>query len=334
MDLPRAELTLGLLGLGPWGAVLLHHLVHALRHCDRIVAYDPSEERRAKVMARFPAVRVVETEAELFEAPGLSAVAIAAPSAMHAELAEKALRQNLDVYLETPIALDAEAAKGLAEEAKRRERVLMSGHLLLYSPSVEHIRSRLAQEQLGPLLRISAQRLGGRRQKHVGVLWDLASHEVALFNHWLCELPKTVYAIQDDGPITPDSAFLSLRYKSGLIAQIEVAWTSPIRERRMTFTGAYSTLIFDDTKAFQPLRNLLHDNLNPQIRPVSQIGEVLVPGIRRPDPLRLAVTEFIESLQSRKCPRASAEAAVDVVRVLDAAERSLQTGHAVDLLTD
>lgn len=318
-----APTAIGLLGLGYWGPTLARTLFELLSPLDHVIAYDPHPGRLAAAQERFPALRRADSEDALFaERP--AAVFIAAPSSEHARLAARALRAGAHTYIETPMATSSAEAAQLLALARAAGVQLTTGRVLDFTGPADEIDRRIRAGSLGRLLRFTGQHIGGRPRPDVSVLWDLGPHLLGLITRWTGELPETVAAT-----CTPDadSAFVQLAYADGLIGGLELAWRSPTPARRCSISGTDSILAFDALQHLQPVREIAYTG-----RGRSFAGEVRIPDLTPPPPLRALLQRFLAAARGlQPVDNDPAETAVDVVRVIEAAERSAERREMVHL---
>jgi len=209
--------------------------------------------------------------------PGLDAVAIATPASTHYTLATAALQQGYHVLVEKPLALNLSEAIELCQLAEKQQRQLFVDHTYLFHPAVDRGKTIIQQHQLGTLRYGYAQRTHSEPVRHdVDALWDLAVHDIAIFNTWLEQTPIQVSAT---GTVFPkeegrgkkqearskreeginqekglaDLVWVTLTYPEGFQAFIHLCWLNPDKQRRLTVVGSLGTLIFDEMSPETPL---------------------------------------------------------------------------------
>jgi predicted dehydrogenase len=252
--------------------------------------------------------------------PEIDAIVLAAPAAHHAELALRALAAHKHVLVEKPLALTLADAERVAEAAARARRVLLVGHLMLYHPVVARLSAILRSGELGRLHYVHATRVNlGRLRSDENALWSFGPHDLSVIDFLLDgELPSSV-AARGQSVLQPgieDVVFLNLRYPSGTMAHIHLSWLHPRKERRLTVVCAHKMAEFDDVatdklrifdKGFDRARQFTSFAEYLTIRD----GDVHIPHVAMGEPLRLQLAPFLECI------------AVRIVRILDAAQRSL-----------
>jgi predicted dehydrogenase len=324
---------IAVVGLGYWGPNLVRNL-HDLRQAEVVWACDLAEEALVALARRYPAVPRTTSIDEVLSDPAVDAVVIATPVSTHHELALAALEADKHVFVEKPLAASSREALELVEEAARREVVLMPGHTFLYSPPVELIHDVLASGELGDIYFISMSRVNlGIHQPDISVVWDLGPHDFSILRYWLGELPATVGAMTRGClmPNRPDVAFVHLAFESGTIAHVELAWLAPSKLRRTTIVGSEKMIVYDDTsnepvRIFDSGARLKDPQTFGEYQLTYRTGDIVSPKVAATEPLALQLGDFCEAVRNGTRPRSSAELGLDVVRVTESVDRSLDLG--------
>jgi predicted dehydrogenase len=320
-----------LLGYGYWGPNLARNL-YENRKCDLVYICDTDEERLRRAKDRFPLVDITAFSSTVIEDESVDAVLVATPIASHFELAKMALLSGKDVFVEKPITNSTFDAEELVRLAHENERILMVGHTFEYSPPVLKVKEFLEAGELGDILFISSTRVNlGIHQRDVSVIWDLAPHDISILINWLGEEPVSMHVLGRGCFIkdVPDVAFISIRFPSSVIANVEVSWLSPTKLRRTTVVGSKKMLVYDDTEHMEKIR--LFDKgvvfKEPEDFGEFQLsyrtGNVLSPFVENYEPLQLEISHFLDCVRSRQTPRTDGVCGLRVVRALEMAEKSL-----------
>ncbi|MDX6427203.1 MAG: hypothetical protein QOD52_2608 [Gaiellaceae bacterium] len=326
------------IGLGYWGPNLVRNLYElpdaVVSVCDmRVEAIDA-------IRRRYPTIGGYTRLNEVLENRDIDAVVIATPVASHYQLALSALLAGKHVFVEKPLAASAAAAAELVAVAEERELVLMPGHTFLYSPPVNKIKALIEAGELGDIYFISASRVNlGLHQADVSVAWDLGPHDFSILRYWLDETPTHVTATSRACvlPDTPDVVFINLEFASKTIAHVELSWLSPSKLRRTTIVGSRRMVVYDDTSN-EPVR--IFDSGVQLANPSSfgeyhlsyRTGDIISPHVDPAEPLSLELRDFFNAIRTRSTPRSSAALGLEVVRVIEAVDRSLeQEGARVEV---
>jgi predicted dehydrogenase len=322
-------------GLGYWGPNLVRNL-YELPEAKVVSVCDMRTDRLEGIRRRYPAIDGCTRLEQVLNDPRVDAVVIATPVGTHYQLAMSALMAGKHVFVEKPLAASSAAAAELLAFAEKRELVLMPGHTFLYSPPVNLIRSLIASGELGEIYFVSASRVNlGLHQADVSVAWDLGPHDFSILRYWLEETPTHVSATSRCCvlPGTPDVVFINLEFASGTIAHVELSWLAPSKLRRTTIVGSRKMVVYDDTSG-EPVR--VFDSGVALPDPASfgeyhlsyRTGDIVSPHLDVAEPLFLELRDFCTAIRTGTAPRSSAELGLDVVRLIEAVDRSLASQGA------
>jgi predicted dehydrogenase len=330
---PGATLGVAVIGLGYWGPNLLRVLsdnpdVEIRWICD----IDP--ERLAKYRRRYPAARVTTSVQRVISDPKVHAVVVATPVHTHYELAAEALRAGKHVFVEKPLAPSSALADDLAELSASRRLTLVCGHTFIYSPPVRAVKRMLESGTLGEVYFISSSRVNlGLHQRDASVIWDLGPHDFSILLYWLSELPRSVRAVGRDSIVkgVADVAFVTMNFPSGIVVNVELSWLAPSKLRRTVVVGSERMVIYDDGAA-EPVR--LFDRGVVYRDPETfgeyhlsyRSGDILSPKIETHEPLVLELGDFVGSILRDDRMVFHTSLARSVVRIVEAADRSLIAG--------
>lgn len=334
MTIRPAPIRVGVAGLGYWGPNLVR-VLHELDDVEVVALCDPDSAALRTLMRRYPALRGFATFGELLE-DDIDAVAIATPVPTHYELALSALEHGKHVFVEKPMALSVEEAQTLIRVADDEGLTLMPGHTFLYSPPVVEVRGLIESGDLGDIYFISTSRVNlGLHQPDGSVIWDLGPHDLSILEYWLGQAPASVSAMTRCCvmPDVPDVAFVNLRYASGTVAHMELAWLAPSKLRRTAVVGSRKMVVYDDTSN-EPVRVFDSgvDLPTPadfgQYRLSYRTGDIVSPAIAPVEPLSFELADFRAAIGTGREPRSSAGLGLSVIRTIEAIEESLAGTHA------
>jgi predicted dehydrogenase len=321
---------LAVVGYGYWGPNLARN-IDACDGATLAAVCDAHEPRRAAAAQLYPAATMVERYDAVLDDPDIDGVVLATPAAGHHQLGREALDAGKHVLVEKPLAMNTRDGIDLVRAAEARGLVLMAGHTFLYEAAVEWLRDSIARGDLGDIAYLYAQRLNlGRIRSDVNALWNLAPHDVSIALHVLDDRAVAVTARGVDAlqPGIEDAVFLDIEFASGALAHVHVSWLDPQKVRRMVVLGTRRMVVYDDVSRDQAIT--VHDRgFDPlpgeggfQMRD----GGAHVVDLERPEPLALECADFVDSIRTGREPRTSGRRALEVVRVLEAAQTSLATG--------
>src|SRR5690348_10852559 len=322
---------ISVMGAGYWGKNLVRNY-HALGALASVC--DVAEETLERVRKEYNITTTKDLEAILSD-PAVDGVAIAAPAVMHYELTRRALHAGKHVFVEKPLAMNAQQGKELAELAKAGGKVLMVGHILEYHPAIAEL-SRLVREgHLGKIQYIYSSRLNlGKLRTEENILWSFAPHDISVILRILGELPTHVSA-QGGSYLNPpvvDTTLSTLEFQSGAKAHIFVSWLHPFKEQKLCVIGSEKMAVFDDLEPTKKLVLYAHRIGWVDRKPVAERDGGQVITISDGEPLRKECEQFVECIRAGNTPVTDGEGAVQVLKVLDACGRSLsQSGARVAL---
>jgi predicted dehydrogenase len=323
-------------GLGYWGPNLLRNL-HLSTDFELVAACDLDAKRLARASGHYPALRTYTSFDALLAETKPELVAIATPVASHHALAMTALRAGCHVLCEKPLAATSKEASEIVELAGRLDRKVFVDHTFTYTGAVRCIREHYEQGKLGELFYVDSVRINlGLFQPDVSVIWDLAPHDLSILQH---VVQQKLVAVQANGTHhnprqLVDVAYVTLRYESGLTAHLHLSWLSPVKVRRMIFSGTKSSLIYDDLEGAEKIKVYDHGvsfdvsdlETRAQVLVNYRRGDMRAPALDNREALGTEFSEIAASLRGRPATVAMAEDGLQVVRVLEAAEQSIQTG--------
>jgi predicted dehydrogenase len=330
-----AAVTLAQVGTGDWGANLVRNFA-SLPDCELSLLCDTDANRLARAARAAPRARTVGDPELVAADPGIQAVAIASSAVTHYPLARRFLEAGKDVYVEKPMTLRAAEAAHLVRLAEEGGRILMVGHLLLYHPAVVKLAALVREGGLGDLRYVYAQRTNlGKVRPDENALWSFAPHDVAVILHLIGQEPVDVSA-RGEAFLQPgihDVVFVYLRFPDGHLAHVHVSWLDPHKVRRFTVVGASKMAVLDDGEPTEKLR--IYDkgvdagSVVDYARAMAvRSGDIWIPRIDATEPLTLECRHFIECVRTRARPRTDGREGLRVIRVLEAASRSLAAGGA------
>jgi len=317
---------LAVIGAGYWGKNLVRNF-HQLGALATIC--DPSEELLAGYADPYPEASLERDVDAVLADERVTKVAIAAPAARHAALARAALEAGKDVYVEKPLALTVADARSVIDLAAERGRTLMVGHLLRYHPAVRRLLQLVGGGELGQIRYVTSTRLNlGRIRIEENALWSFAPHDVSVILALAGELPDQVRTTGESHVTAgvADTTLTALRFPSGMRAHIHVSWLNPFKEQRLTVVGDRALAVFDDTLGWNEKLALYPQPVAFDERQVPHASAVPAQyqALDQAEPLKLECEHFLDSCQRRNRPVTDGEEGLQVLSVLDAAQRSLE----------
>jgi predicted dehydrogenase len=332
---PAEAVRVAAVGCGYWGPNVIRNL-DALAGFELCCICDADPARLRPVAARHPAARSTSNVGDIFADPSIDAVYLATPVSTHDDLVERALQAGKHVLVEKPLATTVERAEALAALAVAHGLTLMVGHTFVFSPPVRKVKELIDAGLIGPIYYVETTRVNlGLFQKDVSVVWDLGPHDLSILMYWLDEVPIQVSARGRSylGEALEDVAFLTLEFPSGILAQVQISWLAPSKLRRTSIVGRQRMIVYDD---LEPVEKVKVYDRGVDRQPASfgefqltyRSGDILSPRLDTTEPLYLECAHFLECIRTGQEPDSSPRSGVEVVRVIQAAERSLRQGGA------
>ncbi|MGH7164752.1 MAG: Gfo/Idh/MocA family protein [Nitrospiraceae bacterium] len=319
-------------GAGEWGK---NHVrtFSQLRGSQLVSVCDLDETRLANVRAQHPGVNTTTCFDEVVQDESVEAVVIASFASQHFDQARRALQAKKHVLVEKPMTLDPKDAEGLVRQATSAGRCLMVGHLLLYHPAVVKMSQLVETEEIGELFYLYSQRLNlGQVRKDENALWSFGPHDVAVALYLFGAEPEVVTAkgaaFLQKGIV--DVVFVTLHFPQRKMAHIHLSWLDPHKIRRTTLVGSRKMVVFDDMEPTDKVR-IYDKGVDIRRQPMSyedylhvRFGDILIPHIGSAEPLRLECQHFLQCVRTGAVPRSDGAHGLQVIRVLAAAQTSLE----------
>lgn len=328
-----APVRTALAGYGYWGVNLARNL-SASATTELVGVADPSPEQQERIRTDHPSVNVWSSFDELLADRSVEAVVIATPASMHEAMAFAAIESGRHVMVEKPLADTAAGADRIVAAGRAAGVIVMVGHTFLYSRPVQVLRDLVQNGDLGNVQYLYSQRLSlGRIRKDCNALWNFAPHDVSIMMHVLDARPVEVSArgFRFIGDVD-DVCFASLEFDNGVGANIHVSWIDPRKTRLMTVVGDEQMAIYNDVSADQKLwvvdagvaRSADFGGYESMgdFQWRTRAGDIRIPHIPMPEPLRTELTAFGSACRSGEAPPTHGDHGAGVVRVLEAIDRS------------
>jgi predicted dehydrogenase len=326
------KLPVGIIGCGYWGPNLIRNFTQC-PHTEVVAVCDANPARLDAVKRTYSHLKTVTSVDQLLEEP-IQAVAIATPVSTHYPLGVRCLEAGLHVLIEKPLAGNVKEAQALVELADRRQRILMVDHTYLFNPSVRRIKELVENDELGELYYVDSVRINlGLFQHDINVIWDLAPHDLSIVEHVLGLEARSIssWGCAHADPNIEDIAYVNVDYGDQLMANFHVNWLSPVKVRQMIFAGAKKSLIFNELNTTEPIK-VYDRGIKLGAKPEDpnkllvgyRSGDVWSPHIDPSEALQGVVAHFAECIRGEKTPISDGRLGLRVVRLLEAATRSIR----------
>jgi len=324
-------IRMGVIGYGYWGPNIVRNFNG--REGSKVVAVsDLNEALLKKAQKAYPHLRVTTRSDELIEAPDVDVIAIATPVFTHFELAKKALKMGKHILVEKPFTSTTVQAEELIELAEKKNLKIMVDHTFLFTGAVRKIKELIKDGTLGDLCYFDSTRVNlGLFQHDVNVVWDLAPHDLAILDYLIKERPTAVVATGEahfNG--LEDIAYITVYFPNHIIAHINVNWLSPVKIRTTLIGGMKKMLVWNDLdpdvkiKVYDKGVDVKTKNGVYNLLVSYRSGDMWAPRVEQGEALTLLAETFIESIGNGKTPVNDGLAGLRVVRMLEAANKSLK----------
>jgi predicted dehydrogenase len=329
---------IGVIGYGHWGPNHVR-VFNNLPESEVVAVADLNEERLRSVRGMYPRTRCEQDYRRVLDDPDVEAVVVATPVGTHHRITREALLADKHVLCEKPLCKTSEQAQGLLDLARARDRLLMVGHVFLFNPGIVKLKELIDSGEMGPLQYLSASRTNlGIFQSDANVAYDLATHDISIFNWLLGDEPAVVSATGASFvlPDVEDVVFVSMRYPGNVLANIHVSWLDPKKVRQITVVGRKKMVTWDDLQTTSPVA--IYDKGANTVKEYGDFGEfqrlsmwdrdIRLPKVRSDEPLKLQANAFLEYLQKGVPERSEGEFSLGVVKVLEAVGASMERDGA------
>jgi len=214
----------------------------------------------------------------------------------------------------------------------------MCDHTFVYTGAVRKIRDLVASGELGRILYFDSVRINlGLFQPDFNVIWDLAPHDLTIMDfvlsqtlgtqaRWVSAIGASHYGRHEN------LAYVTVGFDNELLASVHVNWVAPVKTRRVIVAGDKKMVQWDDTSPVEPVK--IYDSsvdvqhidkesayaLNVQYRS----GDVHSPKLDGKEALATMVQTFAAACLDGAASPSDAKVSVRIVRMLEAAQKSLE----------
>ncbi len=328
-------LKVAVIGSGSWG---FNHVrtFNNIHDCELVGVSDLVEKNLTRVKSQFPNIRVEKSYKKLVENYETDAVVVATSAETHFKIAKDALLCDKHCFVEKPITLNIEEAEELVKLAKERNLILMVGHLLLYHSAVEYLKKLVSKKIIGDVLYIYSQRVNlGKVRSNENALWSFAPHDISIMLYLVDAKPVRVSAtgqtfLQKKNSIH-DVVFFTIYFENETVCHGQVSWLDPHKIRKFTIVGSEKMVTFDDMEVREKIRiydkgvdasKVTYDSFAESL--ILHDGDITIPKIKLGEPLKRESSHFIDCIINHKTPLTDGQNGLDVLKVLVAAQKSLE----------
>lgn len=320
------KINIALIGYGYWGKNFAR-IIDQSPDCNLYCIIDNDSQKRTTIESLFNKT-LFETHIEsIINNKDIDAAIVATPVTSHYNIVNALLDAGKHVLCEKVLSTSVSEIEYLKNKAKQHQLVLMVGHTFVYNAIVKYIKKAIENGDCGDILYLTFKRTGlGPIRQDVDVIYDLAAHDISILIY-LMGMPiratnTTRCMLQQD---KADIAFIHAVYGNQVLADIQVSWLSPIKQRIIEIVGTKQMMIFDDVNVSEKLRiiktgkdyhSFVQDFGSFQLS--IKDGDIIIPSIPYPEPLAEEVADFVFCIQHNQKPIADADLALNVATVIDA----------------
>ena len=337
-------INIGVIGYGYWGPNVARNF-HSTPGVKLAAVSDISDKRLGLAQAHYPFIKGIKDPLELIRSTDVDAVAIVTPVFGHYEMAKEALLAGKHIFVEKPFTSTSAQAEELIELAAKKGLKIMVDHTFLFTGAVRKMKAMIEAGELGNLFFYDSVRVNlGLFQHDVNVIWDLAPHDLSIMDYLIKEKPVAVSAHGSthlDGGLE-DVAYVSLQFESSkFMAHFHVNWLSPVKIRSTLISGDKKMLVWDDLSSDEKIKiydrgvavNGGNGNGNGtgstgihKLLVSYRSGDIYIPKIENTEALKAEVQYFVQCIERNEEPFNNGQAGLKVVRILEAADRSIKNG--------
>lgn len=325
----------GVIGCGYWGPKLVRNFARA-SGCEVVAVADRNPDQLTRIGEDYPGIPGTTDYRVLLDAPDIDAIAVATPVTTHFAIAREVLNAGKHLLVEKPLATSVREAEMLVELAAKHDRLLMVDHTYLFTGAVEKMHELVVSGELGEILYFDSTRINlGLFQHDVNVVWDLAPHDLSILLYVLDKKPVAVSALgtAHAGTGKENLAYITLTFDDNTLAHFHVNWLAPRKVRQIIIGGEKKMLVFDDMESNEKIkvydkgitvekgdREAVYESMFHY-----RVGDMWAPRLDPTEALLKECRYFADCIRSGEAPFNNGDAGLEVVRILEAATRSMQS---------
>lgn len=339
-------MRIAVVGCGYWG---INHVrvVSEIPETELVAVCDRDANRLRDIQQRYPNAYSFTDVATMLDAVGddIDAAVVATTATQHYQVARVLLEAGKHVLIEKPITTDVDEAFELVRLANKANVKLMVGHIFLFNSGIEKVKFYVTLGELGQIHYLYAHRTNlGPVRADVNALWDLATHDIAIFNYLLDQTPLWVSAVGSKvlHSSHEDVGFIVLGYPNGVLGQIHASWVDPHKVRELVVVGSNQRIAFNDLDPVQKVSVFEKGIGFVPHEPASfgeyelsiRDGDIISPHIKINEPLKSQLKHFVDSVANNRLPLSDGLFGAKVVQVMKAVDQSIEQNGSPIMLSD
>jgi UDP-N-acetylglucosamine 3-dehydrogenase len=329
-------LNVGVIGVGSMG----QNHVRVFSELGNLIGIADADQESCKRIAKKFTTRSYADYKDLLKDPDIDAVSIATPSSTHRSVGLDAINAGKHILIEKPLALTIEDAEKIVSTAKEQGITLAVGHIERYNPVVEVTKKILNNDQFGELISISSRRVSSfpERIRDAGVILDLGIHDIDILKYLVSQNVISVYTLAgatgttSGGKDMEDHANILLDFKGGVSGFIEINWLTPMKVRKVSLTCSKNFVVMDymDQSLEVSSSSIMEYDIG-DLYHVPQKYDIKMINVKREEPLKNEIRDFINSVQNHTEPKVTGGDAIETLRIAQAAVDSYKQKKNIDL---
>lgn len=329
------KINIGVIGCGYWGPNHIR-IFSYLQQSNVTMACDIDNHKLNRIRGIFPHITLTTNYLDIINNSDIDAVIISTPTITHYEIAKKCLESGKHVLCEKPLSVLYAESTELVSLAKKVEKILLLGQIFLFHKGIQELYRLIHDGVLGKLYYCRAVRTNlGPIRKDVNVVYDLASHDISIFNYLLNSQPIEVSATGKSylSKNIQDVANISMNYENDISVNIHVSWLAPKKVREITLVGEKNMVLWNDLSDIGQV--LIYNSKVISDQNYGSFGEfqllakesdIIIPKITMEEPLNIQGQYFLNSIiNDSRSIISDGESGANVVRVIDGINKSIES---------
>ncbi len=330
------KLKAAVIGTGAMGKN--HARVYSEMGNVKLVAVCDPDKKICQEIAKSYKTKYYSNHKELLKKENLEAASICVPTGFHKEIACDFIKNNVNVLVEKPIASTLEEAKEIIEIAEKNKVKLMIGHIERFNPVVMELKKRIKRNELGKIYKVHCTRMGPsvRRITDVGVIIDLAIHEIDILKYIISSKIKRIYAetAQRIHSTHEDLLIGTIRFENDVLGVINANWVTPRKFREITITGEKGMFVANyltqDLDFYE--NDFVRKNVNYQNFSMTVIeGRKISIKVKKSEPLRNELESFANCIIKNKKPEVTGKDGLEALEIAHKFIESAKQNKVVEL---
>lgn len=326
-------INVGIIGCGEWGPNHVRNFSQ-LPNSTVMMCADMDKKRLKAMKSLFYNIIPVSDYREILKNNQIDAVVVATPTVTHYKIVRDSLEADKHILCEKPLTATIREGEELVNLAKSKNKILMVGHVFVYNAGIQKLKEYIRNGDCGRIYYAHSTRTNlGPVREDVNAVWDLASHDVSIFNYLLEDMPTQVTAKGESflQKGIEDVGFISLNYTKGILVNIHISWLDPQKVRQIVVVGDKKMVKWDDINYIAPLtiydkgviRRRYYESFG-DFHIFAREGDITIPKINLEEPLRIQARHFLECIEKNSRPITGGIMALEVVKVLAAIQESMK----------